>query len=158
MTLPAKVTLSAKLLLKDPVYKKWAQKPPKLTAKGTQDPWRVFVLKPNGKWAKKDFPTYAKAFNWMAKNLGKYPDIVIHSKRQRFKPPVVRYKGKKTYWPSPRGYRWCPYCRRPTKFKYFKSHHAQPLMVPWYKRCHVCGVRAESLPIYESSVPPTIEL
>lgn len=158
MTLRVKSTLSAKALLRDPIYKKWAMKSPKLKSKGRGDPWRLYILKKNGRWAKKDFPTYAQAFNWMAKNLSEYADIVIHSKRLPFAPPVVKYRGKKTYWPSPKGYRWCPYCRRPTIFKYFRSHHAIPHIAPWYKRCNVCGIRAESIKLYESSVPPTITL
>lgn len=158
MTLPANSTLSVKTLLRDPIYKKWMSKPPKLKVQGSTKPWKIFVLKKTGKWATIEFDTYPQAFNWMAKHLKEYDDIVIHSKREMFKPPVVKYKGKKCYWPSPRGYRWCPYCRRPTQFKYFRRHHNLKTMAPWYKRCEVCGVRKESLPHYETPVPPTIEL
>ena len=156
MTQKAKTKLTIRQLLKDPLYAKWMTKPPKITVKGVTEPWRVFIQQPDGKWAKKEFFNYVEAYNWMAKNIKNYPDIVIHSKRQAFKPPVVRYQGKKQYWPSPKGYKWCPYCRRPTRFAYFKKHHNQPLAVPWFKRCVVCGIRAENIPTYDSRVPPTV--
>jgi hypothetical protein len=145
-------------LLKDPIYKKWIMTPPKMNSVGTTNPWRVFVQKKEGGWARVDFPSYAKAFNWMKNNLKNYEDATIHCKRTRFKPPVVKYRGKKQYWPCPPGYRWCGYCRRPTKFLYFKRHHNQPIIVSYYKRCHICGVRGEGLPTYDTRVPNQIFL
>lgn len=46
---------------------------------------------------------------------------------------------------------WCPYCRRPTVLRWFKSHHAlrtfniQELVDPSDRRCTICGARESFL-------------
>lgn len=146
-------------LLRDPIYKAWFQKIPKLSAEVAHTPpWRVYVQKEQfGSWAKLELPRYVKAYGWTAKNLKLYHDIVIMSKRQEFKPPVVKTStGKKVYWPCPDGHRWCPYCRRPTVFAYFSRHHMFSgryngnSSASGFKRCMVCGIRLVATKEYYS--------
>lgn len=149
-----KATLTIHELLKNDLYKAWLKKIPKVNA-GHSDPWTVFVLS-DGRWSKRTFPRYTQAYNFMVRNLKEYDDIVIHSNRVSFKPPVVKYKGKKQYWPSPRGFRWCPYCRRPTRFAYFRKHRNHKMVEPYVKRCSVCGIRGENIPVYDTNIPHTL--
>ena len=91
-------------LIKDPVYRKFLETPPK-TPKFTRDPatqksppWVVYI-KPDkaGNWGRKEFWKYSEAFHffrkWMKK--GAY-DATINNKRYGFPPPMrrVRIKGK----------------------------------------------------------------
>lgn len=91
-------------LIKDPVYRKFLETPPK-TPKVTRDPtqqksppWVVYVQVENGgKWGKKEFWKYSEAFKffrvWMKKGAH---DATINNKRFPFDPPMrrVRIKGK----------------------------------------------------------------
>ncbi len=143
--------ISFKELLQDPLFKAWTMKPPKLNsvAIGSQ-PWYVYV-KREGRWGRKEFPSYAKAFNWLAMKLkaDEVQDAAIHCKRQWFPPPLLRASGKKTFWPMPPGHRWCGLCRRPIVLAYFSRHHAFPKHVhpaPYELRCPICGARAAMAP------------
>lgn len=146
--------LTLSILLTDDIYKKWYSTVPKLTAHGVQPPWRVWVQTREGKWykLKQDFRKYSEAYNWVAKNRKTYRDCVIYSKRMEFKPPVVKYKEVRTYWPTPRGHVWCGFCRRPTEFHFYQKHHAIQVLDENVKRCSICGVRQTFLKKYSSNM------
>lgn len=169
-------------LLEDPKYKEFFCKVPKLL-RPDQDtpPWRVYVqLKKDPKrWRTKDFYSYTSAFKFLKRllNAGVVHDGTIHCRRQSFKPPqrLVRVKGKfltgpdgkkrqvtrlVTWVPKIEGtdsndYRWCPYCRRPTKFSYYTKHPAVSPLISGLpldasiKRCHICGVSTRMLTQYQ---------
>lgn len=133
----------------------------------------------DGPWSKKDFERYADAFRWLARCLkgeGNTPihDAAIQSRGIAFAPPTriakVTKNGKPVYQVGSDGKRvqktvivrwrprldgmeeahiWCPYCRRPTVFRWFRSHHAlrasgmDGLVDPSDKRCTICGVREQ---------------
>lgn len=163
--MPDEVSLTLRDLLRDPVYKKWFLRIPELqSTAATSPPWYLYLLD-NGKWKRANATTYRGALKFAAKNLREYQDIVIHSKRQPFRIPRLRrsynppqykkVKGKKKLvevlevveWENyPHDYMWCPYCRRPTLWNYYMSHHAFPQAKQWVfngrsKACHVCGLR-----------------
>lgn len=133
-------------------------------------------LKGEGHWRAKDYHTYKEAFLKLKRILPRVNDAAITSKAKPFDPPhrVVRVKGKfqmnkqnqfvldkqgnkkpitkLVFWKpqmSPdefEEHHWCPYCRRPTVFKYFLTHHAlTPRKLggmgidPSLKRCLICG-------------------
>lgn len=142
--------------------------PPHLTAEGKL-PWRLMVqLKGEHHWRTKRFATYKEAFTALKKLLPRAADATINCAAVQFKPPmrVVRVKGK--YFTDKKGnktqvtrlitwaprmpefeyeeHHWCPYCRRPSTFKYFVQHHALPLrrtagmpIDPGVLRCSICG-------------------
>lgn len=107
--------------------------------------------------AKIEFETYVQAYNFVVKNYKDYADLIINSKRQAYNPPVVKFKGKKQYWCPPRGYRWCSFCRRPTRFGYFSAHPAFPNLeiLGYEKRCVFCGAKADFVGLFETNVPPS---
>jgi hypothetical protein len=150
------MSLTLRDLIKDPIYRKWYAMKPIEFSVGTL-PWRVWVLTPRG-WTKpkQDFRTYAEAYNWIVRRMDQYEDLVLYSKGHEFKPPIIKYRDKKYYWPTPIGFRWCGYCRRPTEFKMFSRHHAlthiQDTHAP---RCSICGARAKFQKLYESNLPPS---
>lgn len=157
-------------LLEDPHYKEYFLKIPKLpvTRPGTR-PWRLYIrLKSHGKWAQKDFETYGAAFKYFKLRLkkGEVLDAAINCRRASFGPPqryakvkgkyitgsdgVTRQATKAVDWQpqldpdSADDVRWCPWCRRPTAFKYFGKHHALSTHTlgaidPSIKRCAICG-------------------
>lgn len=148
-----------KLLLSDPIYKAWTKKPPQKRAVIARNPWRVYALFEGHAWAKRDFPTYAKAYNFFRLCI-REPSLVdgaIHSSVTWFKPPVVKMKGgKRTYWPMPTGHRWCGYCRRPVVYKYFSRHHMwaswmQGGEIPW-RCCSICGGKEDLRKEYPSKL------
>jgi hypothetical protein len=146
--------MNLKELLKDPIYKAWYGKIPTEHMVGTF-PWRVWVHTDKG-WTrtKSDFEKYSQAYNWIAKRMHDYEDLVLYSKGHEFRPPVIRYRDKKYYWPCPAGYRWCGYCRRPTLFGTFTRHHALThLSDPVAPRCIICGARKKFQKQYESNLP-----
>lgn len=55
---------------------------------------------------------------------------------------------------------WCTYCRRPTVFRWFKSHHAlrasglQELVDPTTRRCSICGAREDFIRTTRSNARP----
>lgn len=157
-------------LIKDPVYKEFLQTPP-LTPRLSRDPkrmktppWTVYVQKEaQGPWGKKEFWKYSEAFKFLRKALKlKVNDCTINNRRIGFSPPArrVRIKGKfitgsdgvarqatkEVTWkpklaPEDEDHHWCRYCRRPTVFKYFKSHKALKGVVidTTIPRCCICG-------------------
>jgi hypothetical protein len=128
------------------------------------------------RWRTRDFHTYKEAFLKLKSLMPRVADAAINSKAVPARPPhrVVKIKGKyqttkagkfvldaagqkkqltrivdwKPRMPADefQEHFWCPYCRRPTVFNYFVSHHAlsnrklggMPLD-PTIKRCCICG-------------------
>lgn len=165
-------------LLKDPKYKEFFCKVPKTTVpKPGQQPWRLFIQRePGGPWAKKEYEKYADAFRRVAVDLksGRLHDGAIQSRGIAFAPPTrvarITKGGKPVYQVGSDGKRqqktvtvrwqprldrtdephiWCTYCRRPTVFRWFKTHHSirgtalDGLVDPSQRRCTICGVREE---------------
>jgi hypothetical protein len=177
-------------LLKDPKYREFFTTVPKtLVPKPGQKPWRLYIQKEaDGPWYKKDFEKYADAFRLLARGLkGNNPphDATIQSRGIAYAPPTriakVTKNGRPVYQVGSDGKRrqktvtvqwrprldgmdeahtWCPYCRRPTTFKWFRSHHAlrasgmDGLVDPSDKRCVICGVRES----FALAVLPTARL
>lgn len=142
--------ISFKELLQDPIFRQWTMKPPKLqNVARTTAPWFMYVHL-DGRWRRKEFDTYPKAFNNLIKRIreGQITDGAIHCKRQWFSPPVVKGEKFKTYWPMPPDHRWCGLCRRPIVLGYFTKHHAMPgLPIYGYElRCTICGARSSMAP------------
>lgn len=152
--------LTLSTLLKDPIYKAWFMKVPKVQVPGFQPNWRVLIQVEDGRWgaAKTEFTKYSDAFNWVVKNRSKYRDLVIYSKRQEFQPPVVKAGGRRVFWPWPRGYHWCGFCRRPTQFRRLKRHTFVSVYDREAPRCTICGVRQIFLHPYSSPLISKIEL
>jgi hypothetical protein len=166
-------------LIKDPVYKKFLVTPPKLPPisldkrMNMSPPWVVYVQRETGgKWGKKEFWTYKKAFKFFrrALELGVH-DVTINCKRIGFDPPSkrVRIRGKfvkgsdgqmrqatkQVFWhvqlePGDEEHHWCKYCRRPTVFKYFERHKRLGAVDPWVRRCCICGA-SERIAIHTPS-------
>lgn len=156
-------------LLEDSRYKEFFCQVPKLAVPPSPGikPWRVFILlKKNHKWAQRDFATYPEAFRFFKKALkrGLIVDGAINCRRQSFSPPIryARIKGKyvigsdgvkrqatkRIEWQPKLGvddfedHQWCPWCRRPTVFKYYGKHRALKIgfpIDPSVPRCMICG-------------------
>lgn len=169
--------LTTRLLLEDETYRNWFRRPPTEPALapgregGDAWPWYVYVLgnQADPHWARKPFQNYAGAFGFVRRGLRSFHDMVIVSRRVWFDPPpdVTRPKkqGRAFYdwdfrrvWPeADPTYQWCGYCRRPTRFLYFRTHHAFPALtrltpegpvsrrdvMPDRRRCEVCGAGEE---------------
>lgn len=154
------VRVTLRELIKDPIYREWLKKPPALTVVGNSPPWRVFTKEEveGNNWETEDFDDYSLAYRFVAKNIKELYDAVINSKRQAYRPPVVRkvingIPKRRLHLPTPETdayvlkeqhkHVWCPYCRRPTLFLWYKKHHAMngAVLSPHDRRCHVCGVR-----------------
>lgn len=161
-------------LLEDKAYKEFfLRRPamPRVYGEQGKLPWRVYVQREaDGRWAKKDLPTYREAFEFFKKWRDNMHDGAIASRPVAFAPPnkLVRVKGKyqvgsdgvnrqvtipviwKPKLPAEETFHeWCPYCRRPTIFKWFSSHHAFPKGEAFdtaARRCTICGIREEGLP------------
>jgi hypothetical protein len=162
-------------LLEDPRYKEFFLKVPPMPRVYRQQqmlPWRVYIQREtDGPWAKKDFPTYRQAFALFKRYLPEVHDAAIVSRAVAFAPPhrFVRIKGK--YLIDKRGnkvqvtklvvwkpklpaeeqdHHWCPYCRRPTVFRFYRIHHAFGKGIDFgldnVQRCTICGIRLEGLP------------
>lgn len=153
-----------------PAIKKMLQtKPPRLNVAPISPPWRVYARRTEQSgWARKDFPTYVAAYNFVKVKLPLWHDVSITSKRQRFDPPsrIVRVTrgGRPVMVNTPNGpqqktkvvpikppplHTWCLYCRRFTIFTWFVTHHAHRgeaalLMDPSARRCCVCGIQEQS--------------
>lgn len=157
-------------LVKDPTYRKFLETMPKtypiIRDKELQKspPWVVYVqVKPGGKWGKKEFWKYTKAFkffrHWMKSGAH---DATINNKRVPTPPPtrIVRIKGKyvlgsdgqnrqattQVSWKLPSSlqidqpqHNWCLYCRRPTLFKFYSSHPRLGAVDSMVPRCCICG-------------------
>jgi hypothetical protein len=71
------------------------------------------------------------------------------------KTKTIKYQKRVYYapivnWP---GHTWCPYCRRPTVFGWFTSHHAFPPSLPplpYKKRCGICGIAQQAIKEYRA--------
>jgi len=144
--------------------------PPAARALG--DPFYVYVQRePHGRWARTSAANYRDAYAVLKQYLPGVHDVVIVSRRVAFGPPTrtvkVTKNGKPKMVQTPSGpqqetrivewswgklldmeggdrpHRWCPYCRRPTEFRYFPRHHAfknAPVpQDPTRPRCTVCG-------------------
>ena len=147
-------------LLEDPLYAKWLSMIPKVTwvTYGNR-PWRVWVQRErNGKWARRDFKSYKKAYVFLIDHLEKWHDAALHSKVVPMQPPVVRdktTKKKRYHIPAFPGqnehHQWCPHCRRPTIFASFSQHHAFNRTLkpaPNVRRCCICGMSANGIKAY----------
>lgn len=160
----AELTLSD--FLEDEHFAAWMKrKVPKFKPKPLKPPWVVYVLRRDGRWGKVEFYSYKKAYEWLMQHLGEFQDAALNCRKRGYAPPIisrkvkvrVRLKSGKTrveerqrrsWWGGrwemhESGYRWCPHCRRPTRFNYFRTHHAIPKRFPirsTERRCHICGV------------------
>lgn len=141
-------------------------------------PWRVYIQRRlDGPWARRDFRTYTQAFKFIRPHLKTCHDGAIQSKGVAYRPPgrLVRVtrngapimvkmtdgtytqKTKFVEWrphlPEGEGvHHWCPYCRRPTVFRWFSNHHAFPkgsVFDPSLTRCIICGA-SERLVIWNA--------
>jgi hypothetical protein len=165
-------------LLKDKEYRKFFTTVPKsLVPAPGKKPWRLLVQrKAGGPWARKDFEKYADAFRALVPYLSERRcyDAAIVSRGIAYSPPerIVKVtKGGKSvrikdgqgnlvqktaivHWRpklpvTEEAHRWCTYCRRPTVFRWFKTHHAfrntslEGIFDPSAKRCTICGAREE---------------
>jgi|SRR5690606_1906910 len=142
-------------LLKDPNYRAWFTKIPKLRVVHHTPPWRLYAQREEGgKWARKDYRTYPEAYNAVRSRLQEFHDLIIHCKPQAFPPPIIEFQGRKFYLPPPPGHLWCVYCRRPTVFGFFSKHHAMPgRPIPDYDlRCGGCGARHAGMKPYKSKL------
>jgi hypothetical protein len=154
-------------LLEDKVYREFFTTKPTVPDVPYLTPiWTVYVQKvPNGKWYRKRFPTYAAAFNWLKPRLKQYHDAAINTSKFTSYGPwrwvkikgkyivgsdkVKRQAKKQVAWKPklPMGedddHRWCPYCRRPTSFRWFRQHHAigkiDGGIALGDRRCIICG-------------------
>ena len=155
-------------LIEDPVYRRFLETkpvtPPHSRDKKMQSspPWTVWVQRESGgSWGKKSFWKYSEAFKFMRKALKMgVHDAAINNKRVAFKPPyrLARIRGKyvvgsdgirrqatkrvpwKPRLPSDEAeHLWCPYCRRPTIFRFYRKHRAMVVMDPTIRRCCICG-------------------
>jgi hypothetical protein len=167
-------------LLEDPVYRKFLLTPPDMPEHARNKEfnlsplWVVYVQRvPGGKWGKKEFWSYKKAFKFFKKCLKQYKvhDLAINNKRVGCVPPsrFVRIRGKyvtgsdgkrrqattRVYWkvkvhPEDEEHHWCKYCRRPTVFKYYTSHKRLGVVDPGVRRCCICGA-SERIAIHTPS-------
>ena len=153
--------LTLKELLTDSSYAKWFSRPAKIRTMGRSKPWLIYAKKKaKGPWSRAEVDTYEKAYAWAMRNLDEYYDIVISSRRQAFRPPLLKKGGENHFWPTPVGHVWCTYCRRPTRFLYFKSHHAIPAKYPlldYEKRCSICGIQLRSIQRFDSKLHSTLD-
>lgn len=145
MTTPEQLTI--RQFLKDPVFRKYFAKQPKLRPMQKMPglkPWRLYVQKTeDGPWQRGDLTTYKSAFEHARGLLsdGVY-DIALTSKAVPYWPPLVKGEPWSDY---PTSHDWCPYCRRPTVFWWFSKHHALRQYSHYDlgqdKRCMICGNR-----------------
>lgn len=156
-------------LLEDPIYKAYFCKVPKLPkTSSTTPPWRLYIQrKGETRWRRRDFDTYSAAFKVLKKLLkeDKVKDAAIHCRRMSFAPPVRMMKIRGKYVRGSDGvsrqatkrvdwepkipadifdeHEWCPWCRRPSVFKYYSRHHALGQLGmtidPSVPRCVICG-------------------
>lgn len=149
------IMLTLREQLRDPIYKKWFSTPPREVASAAlSPPWWVYVQKkPGGRWRRAEFASWKQGYQYVAANIKKYHDMALVHKRQEFRPPVVRDGGKRRYhFPLAQlsyGHHWCGYCRRLTRFAYFRKHHALPKWAnSGERRCCICGIRLAAIKRY----------
>jgi len=158
-------------LLEDKVYRSYFAKVPRIKNKNrVQPPWVLYLQHRETKqWHSKRFAKYGDAYAEYKRlnTLGKVMNASICSPGQGFSPPlaIAKIRGKfhtdaqgikrqvtkPIAWkaaipPEEEVHDWCPYCRRPTIFGYYTSHHAlnhlQAVGIsinPSLKRCSICG-------------------
>lgn len=127
-------------LLQDPAAKALLLKAPKLPG-NTAEPFRVWGIRHDDKWAGKLFPDYRSAFDLvrkMIKDRDTYADVVITCR------PVAFARPQSVHLPP--GTDWCGHCRRPTVYRRMRSHAAMkkwPVVEPDpdIKRCWYCAAR-----------------
>lgn len=156
--------ISLRELLKDPIYKKYFTTLPELPAsafKCSTPPWRVIYRDESG-WKARNASSYREAFSVLKGS--NFIDGAITCRRIQFDPPIRRVRLKGKFYMLPDGtkqqvvkdivwkpklpgdetwHNWCPYCRRPTVFSYYRKHHALKTSVeldPSVLRCAICGV------------------
>lgn len=133
--------ITFKALLEDKLFEAWVNRIPLLDP---QPPWRLY-LRVDGKWSKTEPKKYKKGLKLITKYLDDADDIALTCPSRPFNPPVLKDKeGNKSYWRRfPIDHHWCGYCRRPTRFTTFKSHHSlsKSMCTSYEPRCTVCGVR-----------------
>lgn len=169
MPLLGRITLSIELitikeLLRDPQYRSYFTKVPKLPPHYTEAnlPWKLIILKSGEKaWRSKRFGTYQDAFAGLKKMLPVIQNGAINCPALTFMPPTrtVRLKGQydkkgrqviRTIMWKPsissdmEHHDWCSHCRRPSIFKYattpprqrgkYWSPQGEPAL-----RCIICG-------------------
>ena len=130
--------------LGDPIFRKWFMRNPQLSKN-----WRVYIQKEEGgPWTHTDVASWKEGYELVAKKLKKVHDISLNHKLKESNPPVVKKLGKRAYYfPDTSdmdlvNHHWCTFCRRMTKFAYFKKHHnLPPYLNPAELRCRICGVR-----------------
>lgn len=155
-------------LLRNPVYKAWIRKPPQVYPKGLK-PWRVWVQRRDGGgWAYVDYSVYVKAYNRLIQEIkrGAWDGAIACPSRRSGRPmvkvgtkvlrdsvgnprrdpktrEVIRVPIIKPWVPPFEFHQWCPYCRRPTVWGYYQSHHAMSSLpiLNNEPRCRICGVR-----------------
>lgn len=165
-------------LLEDQRYRKFFTTVPRtLVPAPGQQPWRLYIQRSaDGPWLKKEYERYADAFRRLAVDLraDRVHDGAIQSRGIAFGPPnrvakvtkggrpvmvrtangTLEQKTVVTEWkprvdPYDAPHTWCTYCRRPTVFKWFHTHHAlrgsaaDGLVDPSNRRCTICGAREE---------------
>lgn len=163
-------------LLRDPQYRAYFVKVPKLPEHYTPDalPWRLLVLK-HGEhvWRGKRFGTYEEAFAGFKKMLPNIENAAINCPGLNFVPPMrtVKVKGRfhtegklkgtpiiKTLVWTPRlepdhdAHHWCAYCRRPSIFvdKGMGARMLNGQRLPASRvalRCMICGTNSELMDI-----------
>lgn len=101
-------------------------------------------------WKRKACGTYHQAYGLLREHYKAAHDTVITCRVMPVGPPLDERRGKPWNWhKSPElarydfsiDYKWCGYCRRPTRFRFFSRHHAVIDAINDEKRCEVCGVR-----------------
>lgn len=142
--------LRMKTLLKDPTYRKFFATAPRLyetqQIPGTKPWWLYVQRKEDGPWGRRATETYRDAFDLAKKALKKLDvhDLTIVSRRASYRPP------RGFEWPQ--SHRWCPYCRRPTVFWYFRRHHALTRFKDYdlseVPRCTVCGIPDDDMIVW----------
>ena len=156
--------ITLKELLRDPQYREYFRKVPKLPSHYTPEmlPWKLLVLK-RGEliWRSKRFGSYGDAFAGLKKMLPTIDNAAINCPALGFMPPTrtVRIRGKydkkgkqvirTTLWipqisSDMEPHNWCPHCRRPTIFKIaaLAAKQRQGFAVPASEpalRCSICG-------------------
>ncbi len=134
-------------LLKDPKYKAYFRRPA-IIPKGiyAPQPFKIWALTPQGKWAGTTAADYAEAFGKVKRLLAspKFVDVSISSRLIGFRAPedlVMDYRS--------RGYDWCIMCRRPVHFSPRSRHHALRDDLHCYFAafpvCPYCGIREETM-------------
>lgn len=132
--------LTMRELIADPIYRPYMLRAPRLPA-GCQgaEPWRVWGLRDDDKWAGKLFPDFRSGFDLVKKMIKdeRYVDVAIICRPKAFPAPAG--------FVIPPTMDWCGHCRRPTVYRRSLNHHA---MRKWpvvsdedVRRCYYCASR-----------------